>query len=150
MAEEFARVRADTLSARVRRDSLRDDVTAMRSRMRAKLDKSGRDRFDLKHGVGGIGDIEFLVQYLVLQNASQHPSVFFYSDNIRQLDALAAAGCIDNAISERLQDVYKAYRLRLHHLVLDEQKPLIATSEFAREREFVSDVWQQTFTAASS
>lgn len=150
IAQEFARVRAETLSARVRRDSLRDDVTAMRSRMRDKLDKSNRDRFDLKHGVGGIGDIEFLVQYLVLQNAGEHSSVFHYSDNIRQLDALAAAGCIDKTVSKQLQDIYKVYRLRLHHLALDEQKPLVANSEFAAERKFASDVWQRTFARASS
>ena len=150
IAQEFARVRADTLSARVRRDSLRDDVTEMRSRMRDKLDKSDLDRFDLKHGVGGIGDIEFLVQYLVLQNAREHPTVFHYSDNIRQLDALAAAACIDNTTAKRLQDIYKAYRLRLHHLALDEQKPLVADNEFGSERKFVSDIWQQTFASPSS
>ena len=150
IAQEFARVRADTLSSRVRRDSLRNDVTAMRGRMRDKLDKSDRDRFDLKHGVGGIGDIEFLVQYLVLKNASEHPSVFYYSDNIRQLDALAAAGCIDNATSQELQDVYRAYRLRLHHLVLNEQKPHVANNEFVAERKYASDVWRQTLAPATS
>jgi glutamate-ammonia-ligase adenylyltransferase len=150
IAQEFARVRADTLLGRVRRESLRDEVTAMRGRMRDKLDKSDRDRFDLKHGVGGIGDIEFVVQYLVLRNASDHPSVFHYSDNIRQLDALAAAGSIDNSTSQRLQDVYRAYRLRLHHLALDEQKPLVSNSEFVVERKFVADIWQQTFAPASS
>jgi len=150
IAQEFARVRAETLSARVRRDSLRDDVTTMRGRMRDKLDKSSRDQFDLKHGIGGIGDIEFLVQYLVLQHASEHPSVFHYSDNIRQLDALAAAGCIDDTTSEQLQDVYRAYRRRLHHLVLDEQKPLVANSDFVSERTFTRDVWQGTFAPASS
>ncbi len=150
IANEFTRIRADTLSGRVRRDSLRDDVAAMRQRMRAQLDKSDPRRFDLKHGVGGIGDIEFLVQYLVLLNAHNHPSVFHYSDNIRQLEALAAAGCIEEKTSLQLQEVYKAYRLRLHHLILDEQKPLVSQGDFESERAYVKELWQQTFDTASS
>ena len=71
-------------------ETLRNDVLSMRSRMRSNLDKSDSDLFDLKQGKGGIGDIEFLVQYLVLANAAQHASVIEFSDNIRQLDALAA------------------------------------------------------------
>ncbi len=150
IAKEFTRIRADTLSGRVRRDSLRDDVAAMRQRMRAQLDKSDPRHFDLKHGVGGIGDIEFLVQYLVLLNAHKHPTVFHYSDNIRQLEALAAAGCVGEEISLQLQEVYKAYRLRLHHLVLDEQKPLVPQGDFESERTYVNELWQQTFDTASS
>ena len=85
VAREFERIRAQTLRERVRRDCLRKDVVAMRAKMRAQLDKSNAERFDLKQGAGGIADIEFLVQYLVLLNAEAHPAVIHYSDNIRQL-----------------------------------------------------------------
>ena len=75
VADEFERVRRETLTRRVRRDTLRDDVVEMRRRMRGELDRSSSEVFDLKHGRGGIGDIEFLVQYLVLANAAEHPDV---------------------------------------------------------------------------
>ncbi len=143
IADEFARIRSDTLTRRVRRESLRDDVTSMRKRMRGELDRSNAESFDLKHGVGGIGDIEFLVQYLVLQHAAAHPAVIHYSDNIRQLDALVASGCIDEADGLRLQDCYRAYRLRQHHLVLDDRQPIVADHEFAKERRFVAANWQR-------
>ena len=139
----FNRVRAETLSSRVRRDTLRDDVQGMRERMRANLDKSGEDLFDLKQGAGGIGDIEFIVQYLVLSNAAEDAAVYFYSDNIRQLDALAAGGFLDAASAGRLQDVYRTYRRCLHHLALDSRKPLVGAEEFAAERQFVEDLWKQ-------
>jgi glutamate-ammonia-ligase adenylyltransferase len=142
IAAEFQRVRSDTLTRRVRRESLRDDVTSMRQRMRRELDRSDADSFDLKHGVGGIGDIEFLVQYLVLENAAEHPAVIIYSDNIRQLDALVASGCIDEDDGLRLQDCYRAYRLRQHHLVLDDRRPIVGDREFAEERRFVAATWQ--------
>ena len=141
VAEEFERIRRDTLVRRVRHDKLRDDVISMRQRMRNELDRSDDDAFDLKHGRGGIGDIEFLVQYLVLDRAGTHPDVIFYSDNIRQLDALTAEGCLEQAVGDALQDAYRAYRLRQHHLVLDDQPALVGKGEFLQERRFVAKTW---------
>ncbi|MDJ0748288.1 MAG: bifunctional [glutamate--ammonia ligase]-adenylyl-L-tyrosine phosphorylase/[glutamate--ammonia-ligase] adenylyltransferase [Woeseiaceae bacterium] len=141
IAEEFERIRRDTLMNRVRRDTLRDDVVQMRQRMRKELDRSDTEHFDLKHGRGGIGDIEFLVQYLVLDQAAVHPDVVFYSDNIRQLDALTAAGCIEQEVGDALQDAYRDYRLRQHHLVLDDREPLVGADEFAGQRAIVVKTW---------
>jgi glutamate-ammonia-ligase adenylyltransferase len=150
IASQFERIRTDTLCSRVRREQLLEDVASMRERMRRKLDKSDAQRFDLKHGRGGIGDIEFIVQYLVLANAGDQPAVFHYSDNIRQLEALSAAGCIDDDMSTRLRDIYKSYRLRLHHLVLDDKKALVSQRDFKAERQTVEDLWQRTFTDAAT
>lgn len=113
----------------------------MRQRMRKELDRSSDELFDLKNGRGGIGDIEFLVQYLVLSEAGAHPDVIFYSDNIRQLDALTAAACLDQAVGDALQDAYRDYRLRYHHLVLDDRSPLVSNSEFEKQRAFVAKTW---------
>jgi len=141
IAAEFERIRRETLVKRVRREQLREDVISMREKMRRELDRSDSEHFDLKHGRGGIGDIEFLVQYLVLDNAQAHPDVIYYSDNIRQLDALAEEGCIESAVRDDLQDAYRAYRLKLHHLVLDNQSPLVQSTEFAAQRQFVGETW---------
>ncbi len=141
IAEEFERIRRETLMNRVRRDTLRDDVIKMRQRMRKELDRSDKGHFDLKNGRGGIGDIEFLVQYLVLDQAAAHPDVVFYSDNIRQLDALTAAGCLEQDVGDALQDAYRDYRLRQHHLVLDDRQPLVAADEFKGQREIVVKTW---------
>jgi len=143
VAKEFERIRKDTLTNRVKRASLRDDVIAMRRKMRKELDRSNDLHFDLKHGAGGIGDIEFLVQYLVLKFAKAHPDVIFYSDNIRQIDALIEAGCLQQAVGDRLQDCYRHYRLRQHHLVLDDRPALAGAEEFREEREFVAGIWGQ-------
>ncbi len=141
IAEEFARVRQETLAHRVRRDQLRDDVIAMRRRMRKELDSSNDSQFDLKHGTGGIGDIEFLVQYMVLREANEHPSVMYYSDNIRQLDALIASGLLESQVGNRLQDIYRNYRMRVHRQVLDGQKAVCAAADFGQQREYVASVW---------
>jgi glutamate-ammonia-ligase adenylyltransferase len=143
IAQAFERVRSATLSAGLHQDTLRSDVLSMRARMRKQLDKSDDKSFDLKQGKGGIGDIEFLVQYLVLANAAEHASVFYYSDNIRQLDALAETGCIDANSALQLQNNYRDFRLRVHRLLLDEQAAVVAQDEFPEHRQFVADAWQQ-------
>ncbi|MDJ0700240.1 MAG: bifunctional [glutamate--ammonia ligase]-adenylyl-L-tyrosine phosphorylase/[glutamate--ammonia-ligase] adenylyltransferase [Woeseiaceae bacterium] len=142
VGEQFERVRRETLMGRVRREQLHEDVTSMRRRMRKELDRSNSERFDLKHGKGGIGDIEFLVQYLVLAHAHDSPAVIEYSDNIRQLDALAECGYLAPEQATALQDIYKTYRQAVHHLVLDEQPPLVAADRFAEQRDIVSGAWQ--------
>jgi glutamate-ammonia-ligase adenylyltransferase len=143
IAEEFERIRKETLKSLVRRESLRDDVVSMRRRMRRELDKSNASLFDIKQGQGGIGDIEFTVQYLVLRFAEEHPSVTDYSDNIRQLDALADAGCLGIKVVTRLQEIYRTYRLRVHHLVLNNHKPIVPADEFEDERNYIRSIWRE-------
>ena len=143
IAQSFQHIRAETLSSRARRDRLREDVVEMRQRMRASLDKSTAQFFDLKQGRGGLGDIEFLVQYLVLAHAADDPTLYFYSDNIRQLEALAAAGYLAGDTAVRLQDVYKRYRLKLHHLALDQKTALVGSGDFPGERHFVEELWKE-------
>jgi glutamate-ammonia-ligase adenylyltransferase len=143
VAKDFGRIRARTLMSRVRLDALREDVVSMRTRMRKELDRSETGRFDLKHGRGGIGDIEFIVQYLVLRNARKYPAVIRYSDNIRQIAALAAVGRLDVRTAARLQGAYRAFRHRLHHLSLNDRPPFVDDDELSAERAFVAAVWEQ-------
>jgi glutamate-ammonia-ligase adenylyltransferase len=150
VARDFSRIRAETLMARVRRDALHSDVVSMRRRMRKELDRSDAERFDLKHGRGGVADIEFIVQYLVLDNAASYPAVIGYSDNIRQLAALASVGRLDVQTAARLQAVYREFRLRLHHLSLNDAPPFVDDAEFRDERGFVAAVWKQHLGPARS
>jgi glutamate-ammonia-ligase adenylyltransferase len=113
----------------------------MRQKMRKKIDCSDVETFDLKHGQGGIGDIEFLVQYLVLQNAEKHSGLISLSDNIRQIDALITAGILCETSGEKAQNIYKDYRLEAHRLVLDGKKALCGPNDFRAEREFVATLW---------
>jgi glutamate-ammonia-ligase adenylyltransferase len=146
IADAFARIRRETLRHRVRRESLLDDVLEMRARMRERLDKSGDDAFDLKQGEGGIGDIEFLVQYLVLKHAGSEPSLVDWSDNIRQLDALANTGLLPADDVSALQSVYRALRHCSHRLTLDGQPAIVSPGEFSDERALVMAIWQREMT----
>src|SRR5690606_15023353 len=113
--------RREVLIRHVARDRLKDEIARMRGRMRAELSQGGPGRFDLKQDPGGIADIEFLVDYLVLRHAAEHPELVEHPDNVRQLEGLAAAGLLAPDRAERLKAAYLALRQRVHELALDER-----------------------------
>ncbi|MDX1480781.1 MAG: bifunctional [glutamate--ammonia ligase]-adenylyl-L-tyrosine phosphorylase/[glutamate--ammonia-ligase] adenylyltransferase [Woeseiaceae bacterium] len=149
IAAAFRAIRATTLQDCVRREGLASEIAAMRSKMRAELDRSDDDRFDLKHGRGGIGDIEFLVQYKVLLHAQTHPAVIEYPDVIRQLEALAASGCLADDQRFRLEDIYKHFRTVSHRLTLDARESLVPAGEYPAERAYVLARWREAFGSAT-
>jgi glutamate-ammonia-ligase adenylyltransferase len=145
IARSFEHLRAQTLRERVRLDTLQDEVSSMREKMRNKLDTSNNEQFDLKQGRGGIGDIEFLVQFLVLASAATHPAVIHYPDNIRQIGTLIAATGLSEATGQLLQETYRIYRTRLHRLALDGQALVAGEDEFREQRKFVRELWARSF-----
>jgi glutamate-ammonia-ligase adenylyltransferase len=144
----FEALRCRALKDYVRRDSLQEDVVTMRTRMRTELCKSNAEQFDIKQGDGGLVDIEFLVQYLVLLHAQEHPALIEYSDNIRQLDALSEAAILTVDDTSSLADAYRAYRVRMHLLSLAGEKRMAAVNEFESERAQVTHLWKTHFDAA--
>ncbi len=149
VAAAFARLRSKALTEYVRRDSLRQDVMQMRERMRRELSKGGDESFDLKQDPGGVADIEFIVQYLVLEHAAEHPQLLTYSDNIRQLEALAAAALLDKATSESLAHSYREFRTRMHRLSLAGAPALLPQAEVSELAAPVKAAWQRLFAESA-
>jgi len=145
--EEFNDVRAEALQQFVHFDTLKDDVITMRERMRKELDKSTAEQFHIKQGVGGVIDIEFIVQYLVLANARNDGSLIAWSDNVRQLEALTAAKLMDPAEAEQLADCYRDYRGWLHRYALAGVPGIVdiaeAGDELSGSIKAVSGAWQK-------
>jgi glutamate-ammonia-ligase adenylyltransferase len=110
----FERIRRDVICLPRDTDALRREVTAMRQKMRAAhVNKSGL--FDLKHDPGGIIDVEFVVQYLVLAHAHVYPPL---ADNIGNLALLARAaeyGLIAQETAQAVQAAYREFRTLQHH-----------------------------------
>jgi glutamate-ammonia-ligase adenylyltransferase len=146
----FEAVRRRTLAVAVRRDRLRADVLDMRLRMRRELSRSQSGQFDIKQDAGGIADIEFLVQYWVLAAAGAHPELLTYTDNIRQLEGLAAVGVLDAATANWLTEAYIGYRSILHHLSLEEAgERVVAAAPHADTRQRIRGIWRATFESES-
>jgi glutamate-ammonia-ligase adenylyltransferase len=120
----------------------------MRARMRAELAAGTPELLDLKQDEGGITDIEFLVQYLVLRDAVRFPDLLRWSDNIRQLEALAAHGGLPAAEAEALADAYRRYRHRIHRQNLAGEPALAPRAEFADLVVLVTAAWHRVFDAA--
>jgi glutamate-ammonia-ligase adenylyltransferase len=145
LRQRFEALRLELLREHVRRDTLRAEVRAMRERMRRELVKGGPGDFDLKQAAGGIADIEFLAQYWALKWAHEHPPVAMFADTIRQLESVASADLVPQAEIDQLTGAYRAYRTRLHHRTLDEERALVPASEFTGERAAVTRIWTATF-----
>jgi len=141
----FEAVRRRTLTSSVRRETLRKDVLEMRLRMRKELSRSGRGEFDIKQDAGGIGDIEFLVQYWVLAQSQVHPELLTYTDNVRQLEGLAAVGAVDEATALWLKESYISYRTVLHHLSLEgDGERIVAAAPYQETRDRLRAIWHAT------
>ncbi|HMH27609.1 MAG TPA: bifunctional [glutamate--ammonia ligase]-adenylyl-L-tyrosine phosphorylase/[glutamate--ammonia-ligase] adenylyltransferase [Steroidobacteraceae bacterium] len=149
LREAFEAVRRRTLSLAVRRETLRNDVLEMRLRMRKELSRSGPKEFDIKQDAGGIGDIEFLVQYWVLAGAQAHPELLTYTDNIRQLEGLAAVGMIDEETALWLKETYINYRTVLHHSSLEgDGERIVAAAPYQETRDRLRSIWHATLETA--
>jgi glutamate-ammonia-ligase adenylyltransferase len=70
----FEKIRCEILCQQRDLTTLRDEVVAMRQKMLDAHASNSASEFDLKHDQGGIVDVEFIVQYLVLGYAHQHPA----------------------------------------------------------------------------
>jgi [glutamine synthetase] adenylyltransferase / [glutamine synthetase]-adenylyl-L-tyrosine phosphorylase len=140
--EAFEALRVRVLVEAVRRDGLRGEVAAMRERMRKELSTGTTELFDLKQDSGGIADIEFLVQYLVLQHAAERPELLRWPDNVRQIEDLRDAGLLSLADSALLHEAYLDFRQRLHRLALANAPGRVPVTEVAALRSRVEALWR--------
>jgi len=145
---EFEAVRQSVLCQPRELAGLRASVVEMRQKMRAELDQKDLVKFHIKTGIGGLTDIEFIVQYHLLAHAHAHPKIVRWSDNIRQLEDLAAAGILEPDESQGLAEAYRRLRDCGHRLVLEGQKTLVDAEEFAQERALVREIWQRRMEPA--
>jgi glutamate-ammonia-ligase adenylyltransferase len=77
------------------------------------------DNAEVKHAAGGVVDLEFISQYLVLGYAAKFPALYQYSDNIRILDAAVVAGLVPSEQAGLLQQAYQDLRGVSHRLTLE-------------------------------
>jgi glutamate-ammonia-ligase adenylyltransferase len=141
VAERFQQIRREVLSRERDPEKLRKDVREMREKMRDSLDNSKGEEFDLKQGRGGIADIEFMVQYLVLRWAHSFPDLLDWTDNIRLLEGLARNGILERETEQLLADAYRAFRAVAHRNALAELPSLVTGEQLAEERAAVQGLW---------
>ena len=118
---EFEKVRKHILTLPREHAKLIDEVNAMRQKMHdGHPNKSSL--FDLKHDAGGMVDIEFCVQALVLEHARKFAPLIENKGNIALLLRAASAGLIAPHIAEGAANAYRTYRKHQHALRLNNQE----------------------------
>jgi glutamate-ammonia-ligase adenylyltransferase len=143
LAGRFAKVREQVLAASRAPATLRNEVRDMRERMRAELGSRGGSGFHLKQDPGGIVDIEFMVQYLVLRWCREHPELLRWTDTIRLLETLAGSGLLEAADAAALIEAYQQYRAVSHRLTLAEASSVIGDDMLKPERRMVAKLWKR-------
>ena len=125
--------------------TVRREVAAMRQKMWESLASKNAKVFNLKRDPGGITDIEFMVQYLILVHAHQYPELVRWSDNIRQLESLHKVGLLSSDQADSLADIYRSLRDEIHRHSLQELEAVVEVEQFMREREYVQHQWAKLF-----
>ncbi len=101
---------------------LRQEIVAMRQKMHdAHPNNSGL--MDLKHDRGGMVDIEFMVQFLVLAYAGKHPELTTNSGNLALLIQAAGLCLVDAKLAEEVCRTYRTLRAMQHRMRLNNQSP---------------------------
>ncbi len=146
IATAFDAIRVEVMTQVRDAVKLKAEVLSMRERMRhAQLKKS--ELFDLKQGVGGIIDVEFLVQYLVLLYAPTYSQLTANVGNIGLLKILGSLQIIDAALAGKVAVAYRELRHRQHMLKLQGATQLgVELADIAPHVEAVSLLWGQVFS----
>jgi glutamate-ammonia-ligase adenylyltransferase len=116
---------------------MRDKVGAARP-VRAGL-------FDIKHSAGGMMDVEFAVQYLVLAHSAQHPGLLENLGNIALLRHAEAVGLLPPTVGVAAADAYRELRRAQHRARLDEQSTQVPPQTLSRHRDAVLALWRAVF-----
>lgn len=137
----FEAVRRQVLLLQRDPDALKAEVRAMRDRIRAGHPNRSSE-FDIKHDRGGMVDVEFIIQYLVLSHARAHPILLENLGNIALLRLAAEAALIPADLAASVANAYRIYRQRQHALRLQgAERARIPSTELTAEREVVLELW---------
>ncbi|GAB3543772.1 bifunctional [glutamate--ammonia ligase]-adenylyl-L-tyrosine phosphorylase/[glutamate--ammonia-ligase] adenylyltransferase [Noviherbaspirillum agri] len=134
----------------------RDDVKLKQEvrSMRKKMHDAHPNRtalFDLKHDDGGMIDIEFIVQYLVLRHAAQYPQLTADIGNIALLKLCGQLGLIDAALAGDVADAYRTFRKLQHQIRLQgSERARVESERVAREKDRVMQLWEATLGDSSA
>ncbi|MCT6866512.1 MAG: bifunctional [glutamate--ammonia ligase]-adenylyl-L-tyrosine phosphorylase/[glutamate--ammonia-ligase] adenylyltransferase [Gilliamella apicola] len=143
LIKRFNQIRHDVLCKPRDENQLKTEVRQMREKMRNHLGTTQAELFNLKIDEGGIGDIEFLSQYLVLNYAHSHPKMTTWSDNVRILELATHYQIMDSDEAEQLTQAYIDMRNQIHQLALQLLPSTVNSSQFYREKQIVKQSWQK-------
>ena len=146
IGERFEAIRREILCQRRDPAKLRAEVLAMRQKMLDNLATRGNDEiFDLKQDFGGLVDVEFAVQYLILAHACDHPELTGNLGNIALLRIAAACDLIPAELAETVRDAYREYRREQHRRRLNHLDSRVEAAPHRARIAAVRALWKHVF-----
>ncbi len=122
ISQRYSEIRHAIISKPREKERVLEQVYAMREKMRSHLLVQKENLIDIKQAHGGIVDVEFIVQYLILANAQQFPELTAWSDNLRLLKYIEKSGVITSEIQKTLTTAYLTIRHATHRVQLSNKK----------------------------
>jgi glutamate-ammonia-ligase adenylyltransferase len=149
VGESFEKIRKRILEREREPAALAREVLAMRERLhKAHPNRSGE--FDLKHDAGGMIDIEFCVQFLVLAHAHRHPELTQNLGNIALLGIAADLNLVDRKLADGCRDAYRDFRRLQHALRLNGARyARVPVDQVESKSSAVRELWRAVFAAYS-
>lgn len=142
IGEAFNEIRRKILCQQREHHKLATEVQEMRTRMRDALGSKNSGVFDIKQDAGGITDIEFIIQFLVLRWAHEYPELVDWQDNLRIIETLERIGKLSSEDAALLSNTYLSYRHAVHELTLSRaSKSVTQESNFQESRDAVTRIW---------
>ncbi|MFW2174089.1 bifunctional [glutamate--ammonia ligase]-adenylyl-L-tyrosine phosphorylase/[glutamate--ammonia-ligase] adenylyltransferase [Acinetobacter guillouiae] len=151
---KFEELRCRVLTLQREEETVRKEVLNMRQKMKDHLGSSKDQKkdgiFHLKQDAGGIVDIEFMAQYVVLAWSGTNPDLAHYSDNVRILEDAAKAGCLSSDDVSALIQAYLSERAESHRLALANHNMQVSAADWHDTREVVCKLWQRLIDPTAS
>lgn len=138
----FDRIRSEILTTPRDPAALACEIIGMREKMFATHPPA---EGNVKYARGGVVDVEFIVQYLVLAHARRHAELLDNYGNIALLDIAARCGLIDENLAARSQTAYRFYRQQQHNTKLRDAEKVDVGDELLGHYQTVRELWAQVF-----
>lgn len=147
--QAFDHIRKQVLTTPRQETQVRQNVIEMRQKMQHHLGTKTMRRaygetepFNLKQDFGGLIDIEFLAQFMVLAYANKYPNLAIWPDNVRIFEEVEKTGIWTANRCQKLTQAYLDLRKKTHELALSEQKNIVDDQAWHELRQFVREVWE--------
>lgn len=151
LGRKFETLKTEILRQRRDPARLKADVLEMRRRMLDAHASNSDTEFDIKHDPGGLIDVEFIVQYLVLGHAHAHAELCENLGNIALLGIASDLGLVPRALTDPVRDTYREYRRMQHQSRLNDRAGArVDRAENARRIAAVRALWDCVFDGASA
>ena len=138
---KFDAVRTAVMTAPRDVAKLREEITAMRAKVRsAHPVRAGL--FDVKHSAGGMVDVEFVVQYVILAHSQHHPALCANVGNIALLQQAQNLGLIPAPLGENAAQAYRHLRQLQHRARLDDSPAQVEIDQVAVEQAAGIQLWE--------